>query len=157
MKVVAWSVGSQRGLRYCGIFHIVELRSSQDRDKKPRDFAGVQVLDRAMRLLEHLADAGGSMRLAELEAVAGLPLPTIHRLLRSLASNGYVQQEPSKRYALGPRLMRLGETANMAILEGDSIVYMAQAPSPTPCACSPRWVAVFPLTAPESARRCFPS
>jgi len=131
----------------------VELQSSPDEDKKPRDVAGVQVLDRAMRLLEHLADAGGSMRLAELEAVAGLPLPTIHRLLRSLASNGYVQQEPSKRYALGPRLMRLGETAgrvwggwatprlaelvtqfgetaNMAILEGDSVVYVAQAPSP---------------------------
>ena len=113
---------------------------------------GVQSLDRALLLLEHLADAGGSMRLAELEGATGLPLPTIHRLLRSLAQNGYVRQEPSRRYALGSRLIRLGEiagrtlgswalprlaelvseigeTANMALLEGDEVVYVAQVPS----------------------------
>lgn len=118
-----------------------------------RGASGVQSLDRAMRLLEHLADAGGSMRLAELEVASGLPLPTIHRLLRSLAHNGYVRQEPSRRYALGPGLIRLGETAgralgswalpclaelvseigetaNMALLEGDAVVYVAQVPSP---------------------------
>jgi IclR family acetate operon transcriptional repressor len=114
--------------------------------------SGVQSLDRALRLLEHLADAGGAMRLAELQAVSGLPLPTIHRLIRSLTHNGYVRQEPSRRYALGPRLIRLGETAgralgswaiprltelvaqigetaNMAFLEGDEVVYVAQVPS----------------------------
>ena len=32
----------------------------------------------------------------------GLPLPTIHRLVRSLAASGYVRQLPSRRYALGP-------------------------------------------------------
>ncbi len=114
--------------------------------------SGVQSLDRALLLLECLADAGGSMRLAELEAQTGLPLPTIHRLLRSLAHNGYVRQDPSRRYTLGPRLIRLGETAgrqlgawakprlaelvaeigetaNMALLEGDTVVYVAQVPS----------------------------
>ncbi len=115
--------------------------------------SGVQSLDRAMALLEHLADAGGAMRLAELEVATGLPLPTIHRLLNSLAHNGYVRREPSRRYALGPRLIRLGETAvralggswagprlaelvaeigetaNMAVLEADSVVYVAQVPS----------------------------
>jgi IclR family transcriptional regulator, acetate operon repressor len=115
--------------------------------------SGVQSLDRALGLLELLADAGGSLRLAELEAASGLPLPTIHRLLKSLVHNGYVRQEPSKRYALGPRLIRLGETAgralgslagrqhlaelagrigetaNMAVLEGDAVVYVAHVPS----------------------------
>lgn len=114
--------------------------------------SGVQSLDRALELLEHLADAGGSLRLAELEAATGLPLPTVHRLLRSLVHNGYVRQEPSRRYALGPRLIRIGEvagralgswalphltelvteigeTANMAVLEGDAVVYVAQVPS----------------------------
>jgi len=113
---------------------------------------GVQSVNRALQLLEHLADAGGAMRLTELEAVSGLPLPTIHRLIRSLKDNGYVRQEPSRRYALGPRLIRLGEiagralgawvtprladlvaeigeTANMAVLEGDEVAYVAQAPS----------------------------
>jgi len=114
--------------------------------------SGVQSLDRALKLLEYLADAGGSLRLAELEAVTGLPLPTVHRLLRALAHNGFVRQEPSRRYALGPRLIRLGETAgralgtwagprlaelvdeigetaNMAVLEADAVVYVAQVPS----------------------------
>lgn len=114
--------------------------------------SGVQSLDRALALLELLAEAGGSMRLNEFAAATGLPLPTIHRLIRSLTHNGYVRQEPSKRYALGPRLIRLGEvagrglaswgmpflseltaqigeTANMAVLEGDEVVYVAQVPS----------------------------
>jgi len=114
--------------------------------------SGVQSLDRALKLLEHLADAGGSLRLAELESATGLPLPTIHRLLKALAHNGFVRQEPSRRYALGPRLIRLGETAgralgtwagprlaelvaeigetaNMAVLESDAVVYVAQVPS----------------------------
>jgi IclR family acetate operon transcriptional repressor len=113
----------------------------------------VQSLGRAFDLLEHLADAGGSATLSQLAATSGLPLPTIHRLMRSLVGSGYVRQEVSRRYALGPRLIRLGEsasqmlgswampylaglvdrigeTANGAILEGDSVVYVAQVPSP---------------------------
>ncbi|WP_425548997.1 IclR family transcriptional regulator [Actinomadura meridiana] len=109
-------------------------------------------LERAFDLLEHLADAGGEMALSELTEVSGLPMPTIYRLMRTLVNKGYVRQEPSKRYALGPRLVRLGEgagrllgtwvrpvlarlvdevgeTANMAVLEGDEAVYVAQVPS----------------------------
>ncbi|MVZ99279.1 helix-turn-helix domain-containing protein [Actinomadura sp. LD22] len=109
-------------------------------------------MERAFELLEHLADAGGEMALSELTEVSGLPMPTIYRLMRTLVNHGYVRQEPSKRYALGPRLIRLGEganrllgtwarpvlarlvddvgeTANMAVLEGDEAVYVAQVPS----------------------------
>jgi IclR family transcriptional regulator, acetate operon repressor len=114
---------------------------------------GVQSLNRAFELLERLADADGALGVSELAAATGLPLPTIHRLLRSLSAGGYVRQEPSRRYGLGSRLIRLGdaasrslgvwamphlrglvgevaETANLAMLEGDSAVYVAQAPSP---------------------------
>ena len=112
----------------------------------------VRSLERAFDLLEHLADAGGEMALSELTEVSGLPMPTIYRLMRTLVNHGYARQAPSKRYALGPRLIRLGETssrllggwarpvlarlvdevgetANMALLEGDSVVYVAQVPS----------------------------
>lgn len=112
----------------------------------------VRSLERAFELLEHLADAGGEMALSELTEVSGLPMPTIYRLMRTLVNRGYVRQEPSKRYALGPRLISLGEgasrllgtwarpaltrlvdevgeTANMAVLEGDEAVYVAQVPS----------------------------
>lgn len=113
----------------------------------------IQLVDRVFDLLEHLADDGGSRSLSELTRLTGLPMPTIHRLLRSLISDGYVRQESSKRYTLGPRMIRLGESAsrtlgswalphlaqvvascgettNMAMLEGDASVYIAQAPSP---------------------------
>lgn len=119
----------------------------------PPTSPGVQSLDRAFLLLEALADAGGSARLTELAASTGFPLPTIHRIVRSLVAGGYLRQEPSRRYALGPRLIPLGdsaarmlgawamphlgqlvaeigETANMAMLEGDEAVYVAQVPSP---------------------------
>ena len=72
-----------------------------------------------------------------------------------------MRQLPSERYALGPRLIRLGEAAsrmlgawarpqlaalvdatgepaNMAMLDGDAVVYVAQVPRGTRCACSPR-------------------
>jgi IclR family transcriptional regulator, acetate operon repressor len=113
----------------------------------------VQSVDRVFALLECLADGGGSLSLTELAALTKLPMPTIHRLIRSLVGQGYVRQEASKRYALGPQLIRLGEsasqllgswarpylaglverwgeTANMAILEGEACSYVAQVPSP---------------------------
>ncbi len=116
---------------------------------------GVQSLDRAFDLLERLADAGNALGLSELAQTTGLPLPTTHRIMRSLVARGYVRQEPSRRYALGPGLIRLGEaagrtlgswamphlaqvvaqigeTANLAILEGDAVVYLAQVPSRHP-------------------------
>jgi IclR family acetate operon transcriptional repressor len=113
----------------------------------------VQSIERAFELLELLADAGGTLGLSELATASGLPLPTIHRLVRTLVNRGYVRQEPSRRYSLGSRLIRLGdtssrlvgawlqphlvqlvamtnETSNLAMLDGDEVVYIAQAPSP---------------------------
>jgi IclR family transcriptional regulator, acetate operon repressor len=121
-------------------------------DTEARATTGVRSIERAFELLEHLADAGGQLALTELAEISGLPMPTIYRLMRTLVNRGYVRQEPSKRYALGPRLIHLGdtagrllgswaqpslaqlvdevgETANMAVLEGDAVVYVAQVPS----------------------------
>ena len=127
--------------------------STSAADAKPAgNGGGVQSLERAFDLLERMADAGGEVGLSELSATSGLPLPTIHRLMRTLVACGYVRQQPNRRYALGPRLIRLGEsasrllgtwarpflarlveetgeTANMALLDGDEIVYVAQVPS----------------------------
>src|SRR3954447_18864806 len=113
----------------------------------------VQSVERVFELLEIIADAGGEISLSDLAAVAGLPMPTIHRLLRTCVTLGYARQLPSRRYALGARLIplgeragrqlgrvaqpqlhqlvrQLGETANMALLDGDQVVYVAQQPSP---------------------------
>ncbi len=118
----------------------------------PRSAGGVQSLDRAFALLDLMADAGGEVTISRLAADSGLAVSTIHRLVRALAAHGYVRQLPSRRYVLGPRLIHLGErssrvlgtwaqphlsglvdaigeTANMAVLDGDRVVYVAQVPS----------------------------
>lgn len=118
-----------------------------------REVSGMQSLNRAFELLETLADAGRPLGVSALATVTGLPLPTIHRILRSLSVNGYVRQDLTRRYTLGAGLIPLGEaarhglgvwsgphlhglvadtgeTANLAVLDGDAAVYIAQAPSP---------------------------
>lgn len=112
----------------------------------------VQSIERAFGLLETMADHGGTLGLSQLAGESGLPLPTIHRLVRTLVDLGYLRQDESRRYVLGPKLIRLGETsshmlstwarpylarlvdelgesANLAMLDGDQVVYVAQAQS----------------------------
>jgi IclR family transcriptional regulator, acetate operon repressor len=116
-----------------------------------RRAGGVQSIARAFAVLELIAANGGAMGLSRLAADSGLPLPTLHRLARTLVDLGYLRQEPSRLYALGPRLLllaessatmlnglavphlrhlvdELGETANLAMLDGDQVAYVAQAP-----------------------------
>lgn len=113
---------------------------------------GVQSVERAFVLLGLIADAGGRATLSELAERADLPMPTIHRLLRTLVNLGCARQLQDRGYALGPTLMRLGdlagrqlgdivrphlrslvsalgESANVAVLDGDMMVYVAQVPS----------------------------
>lgn len=119
----------------------------------PTRSTGVQSLARAFDLLELIADLGGEAGVTELAARSGLPPATIHRLVRTLVDLGYLRQTPSRSYTLGPRLIRLGETAsrligrwatpvltelverfaetaNLAVLDADHAVYVAQVPSP---------------------------
>jgi IclR family transcriptional regulator, acetate operon repressor len=119
----------------------------------PPNKSAVQSVERAFELLEIMASAGGTIALGELAARAELPQPTIHRLVRTLLAMGYVRQLPNRHYSLGPKLIRLGEsaaqligawsrqhlaelvertgeTANMAVLDSDMAVYVAQVPSP---------------------------
>ncbi|KKF00672.1 IclR family transcriptional regulator [Mycolicibacterium obuense] len=113
---------------------------------------GVQSVERAFELMELIGRAGGECSLTELSAESPLPPPTIHRLLRTLVTLGYVRQLPNRRYALGPRLIRLGvvanrqlgavagpvlqslvdelaETASLAVLDGDMVIYTGQVAS----------------------------
>jgi IclR family transcriptional regulator, acetate operon repressor len=110
---------------------------------------GVQSVGRAFEILEVIAAQGGELSLSEIAASVGLPAPSAHRLLRTLVALGYLRQETSRRYALAPRLIRLGEaaakqfgawgypvltglmeaigeSANMAILDGSNAIYVAQ-------------------------------
>ncbi len=130
-------------------------RSAASASRSPATAAGsgnVQSVTRAFRVLDVLAEAGTPLQLAEVAAGAGLAVPTTHRLLRTLLEAGAARQLESRAYALGPRLIGLGEratpplaesargvlvrledaaqeTANLAILDGDLVAYIAQVPS----------------------------
>jgi DNA-binding IclR family transcriptional regulator len=71
----------------------------------------IQVLNRASRLLELLAETGAAGRaLGELATDSGLPPATCTRVLHDLASLGWVDQlGPRGRYRLGPRFAALAE------------------------------------------------
>ncbi|WP_246222686.1 IclR family transcriptional regulator [Phytoactinopolyspora limicola] len=116
--------------------------------------SGVQSVERALDILESLAQADGPMGLTTLIRETGLPLATVHRLLATLGGRGYVRQEPeSRRYVIGPSVLKLREpytrlfgvwaeqhlaelaelsqeTANLAVLDGHHVVYIAQVAGP---------------------------
>ena len=99
-----------------------------------------------------------------------------NRLVRTLLMMGYVRQLPNRHYALGPKLIRLGEsaaqligvwsrphmaelvertgeTANTAVLDYDMAVYVAQVPSPHTIRMFTERVGASTRTAPVLARR----
>lgn len=109
----------------------------------------MQSLERAFDVLETLGDAARPLSLAEIAAQTGLAAATAHRILKTLQARGAVNQGGDRNYSLGPVLIALGrqatpglaeiatpilaeleelsqETANLAVLEHDLIVYVAQ-------------------------------
>ena len=134
----------------------VVFRHMRDYPSPPVERAkdgGIQSVERALDVLEGLAASADEVSLSELAARTGMPLTTIHRLVKTLESRGYVRRTSARRYGLGAPLIGLGEaasrlfgsrariflaelvrlsgeTANLALLEGDHVVYVANVPSP---------------------------
>ncbi len=118
-----------------------------------RPAGGVQSVAKALEILEIIGAEAGETALSDIASASGLPMPTIHRLVRTLLDCGYLRQSPNRRYTLGPRLIplgqaadavfgtwsrpilaglvdKLGETANLAVLDGNMVTYVGQVPSP---------------------------
>src|SRR5690606_1246750 len=68
----------------------------------------IQVLDRAMRILDVLAGQRDPVTLKELSAATGLHASTAHRILADLTVGRYVERVDSGLYRLGMRLLELG-------------------------------------------------
>ena len=112
----------------------------------------IQSVDRAMTLLETIAEAGGEATLTELSLRTSLNISTCHHLLSTLVNWGYVAKVPGRRsYALGARILYLsnacltqvdlprragpfmdrinevtGETVHLAVLQGDAMIKLAR-------------------------------
>ncbi len=115
----------------------------------------VQSVERALYLLEILSEVGRPMTLSDISEKAGLNISTVHRLLHTLISHQFVQQDlNSGKYRLGLKVFEIGskalysldirqvarpdlqdlvdrcnETVNMAILEQGEVVYIEQVES----------------------------
>lgn len=69
----------------------------------------IQSVDRALHLLETIADMGGEATLTELSNRTRLNISTCHHLLATLIKRNFVAKVPGKRlYALGGRILYIG-------------------------------------------------
>ncbi len=119
---------------------------------KPGGKGQVQSLARAFGLLETVAEAGVGLGLSHIAARMGLAPSTTHRLLNSMRDLGYVENDPATGlWSVGLQAFRVGnaylhkrdfvsqarpfmkklvaevgETVNMAILDQDNVVFIAQ-------------------------------
>jgi IclR family pca regulon transcriptional regulator len=108
-----------------------------------------QSLERGLAILSAFGSGRPLIGVSELGREAGLSRSTAHRYISTLAALGYLQQDASKKYRLGPRVLDLGFaainsmevreiaaphlrelsdktgfTVNMAILDDLDIVYV---------------------------------
>lgn len=76
---------------------------------------GVQAIERAVLLMGLIGrDNRIGMRANDLAEASGLPMPTVHRILRALEGAGYVERNRvSARYSLGSTFIALSANASM--------------------------------------------
>ncbi len=67
-----------------------------------------RTLTRGLELLMCLAGSPRPHTVSELAVQMGLPPSHVHRLLRTLVDSGHVEQDASRRYAIGVGALRLG-------------------------------------------------
>lgn len=125
-----------------------------EQDNGTRRDGGMQVITRAAAILGAIAESGGGENLSELAARTGLPKTTVHRLCAALEQVGYVHTNSITGHRelggaltrlavigrrdlmslLEPYLARLSrdlnETVDLAVLDGDRILFLAQHPAP---------------------------
>lgn len=119
--------------------------SSPDADR-----SGIQVINRAAAILRSLEGLQDGLSLAEIARAVGLPRTTVHRIVTTLADEGFlVAASPNAKVRLGPALLQLAstidydikkilrpflvdlnreveDTVDLAILRGGSVVFVDQ-------------------------------
>jgi DNA-binding IclR family transcriptional regulator len=119
------------------------------RTQSPNGQRRLSSVQSALRLLDHLSQHEDS-GVSELARSFGTTKGTVHRLLSSMAAEGFVDQDPrTRRYRLGVKLLTLGtrfqskssfqeiarpylielrdatgETVNLGVLRGNEVVYV---------------------------------
>jgi IclR family pca regulon transcriptional regulator len=126
--------------------------SPPDRPEAPeRPGYRVEALAKGLRILSLFDEQHPSWRVSDLATVTGLPMPTVYRVVMTLASEGYLDHLPTGDYRPGVRTLtlgtaalrsldfvsiatpklrdlgqRTGETVNLAVLNGDRVLYLVR-------------------------------
>lgn len=125
------------------------MATKRDKRKVAEGASSIQVLDRAARLLETIAQAKKAPNLKVLALDTGLHVSTAFRILASLQQHGLVERDGEGAYRLGPTFLRYGgrvrldtdlralarpemerlrsevaETVNLTVRENDEVVYI---------------------------------
>ena len=88
----------------------IEPKSGADHDADPRD-GGVQSVDRALSIIETLAEDDEGYRLSDLAIRTGLSTSTVHRLLATLENRRFVQFDRTEsKWHVGARAFTVGAT-----------------------------------------------
>lgn len=129
----------------------LEPRSPSEADHDARD-GGVQSVDRALSILETLAEDDEGYRLSDLAVRTGLSASTVHRLLATLESRRFVQFDRAEsKWHVGVRSFTVGasfarrrnfstqaipylrklrdltrETANLAVVDDEYIIVLTR-------------------------------
>ncbi|PPQ17085.1 transcriptional regulator, IclR family [Bradyrhizobium shewense] len=129
----------------------LEPRSASEADNDTRD-GGVQSVDRALSILETLAEDDEGYRLSDLAVRTGLSASTVHRLLATLESRRFVQFDRTQsKWHVGSRAFTVGasfarrrnfstqaipylrklrdltrETANLAVVDDEFIIVLTR-------------------------------
>ena len=129
----------------------VEPKSGTDSEVESRD-GGVQSVDRALSIIETLAEDDEGYRLSDLAVRTGLSASTVHRLLATLESRRFVQFDRAEsKWHVGVRSFTVGasfarrrnfsaqaipylrklrdltrETANLAVVDDEFIIVLTR-------------------------------
>jgi IclR family pca regulon transcriptional regulator len=127
----------------------VSPRAPATNDAADRPEYRVEALAKGLRILSLFDEQRPTWRVTDITAAAGLPMPTVYRVVMTLTAEGYLDHLPNGDYRPGvrtltlgtaalrsldlvtlatPKLQQLGETTgetvNLAVLTGDRVLYL---------------------------------
>lgn len=111
----------------------------------------IESLAKGLRVLALFSERRPAMRMTELTEASGLPMPTLFRIVSTLADEDYLEQLPDGRYRPGTKVLTLGfaalqdqdlvqaataplnaladttkDTINLGVLSGDRVLYLVR-------------------------------
>jgi IclR family pca regulon transcriptional regulator len=126
-----------------------QAESSAKVESPERPEYRVEALAKGLRILSLFDEQRPSWRVSDLAVAAGLPMPTVYRIVMTLTTEGYLDHLPGGEYRPGVRTLtlgtaalrsldlvgiatpklqelgqRTGETVNLAVLTGDRVLYL---------------------------------